>query len=65
VGANIPGKRRTLYPYLGGLGTYRETCDRIAANGYEGFALGRNGEVEAGSPPQARPSAEPAQQIVG
>ncbi|HYH30375.1 MAG TPA: NAD(P)/FAD-dependent oxidoreductase [Pseudonocardia sp.] len=66
VGANIPGKRRTLYPYLGGLGTYRETCDRIAANGYEGFTLGRRGEaVDAGSLPQARPSAEPAQQIVG
>jgi cation diffusion facilitator CzcD-associated flavoprotein CzcO len=45
VGANIPGKRRTLYPYLGGLGTYRERCDDIAANGYEGFALSRNGEV--------------------
>ncbi|MCH8853462.1 MAG: cyclohexanone monooxygenase, partial [Planctomycetes bacterium] len=39
VGANIPGKKRILYPYLGGMPTYRMKCDEVAANSYEGFAL--------------------------
>ncbi len=39
VGANIPGKPRMLYPYVGGLGNYTQRCAEVAANGYEGFAL--------------------------
>ena len=39
VGANIPGKPRVFMPYVGGVGTYREICDKIAANGYEGFRI--------------------------
>jgi cyclohexanone monooxygenase len=39
VGANIPGKPRQLYPYVGGVGPYRTTCDEVAAKGYEGFIL--------------------------
>ena len=39
IGANIPGKPRVFMPYIGGLGVYRQKCDEIAANGYEGFAL--------------------------
>ena len=39
VGANIPGKPRVFMPYVGGVGPYREKCDEVAANGYEGFAL--------------------------
>jgi cation diffusion facilitator CzcD-associated flavoprotein CzcO len=39
VGANIPGKARTLYPYVGGVGVFRETCQQVADNGYEGFTL--------------------------
>ena len=39
MGANIPGKPRVFMPYIGGVGTYRETCDRIAAEDYTGFAL--------------------------
>ena len=39
MGANIPGKPRVFMPYIGGVGNYRQTCDRIAANGYEGFEL--------------------------
>ncbi len=39
VGANIPGKPRTFMPYVGGVGTYREKCDEVAARGYEGFEL--------------------------
>ncbi len=40
LGANIPGKPRVFMPYAGGLGTYRERCNEIADNGYEGFTLG-------------------------
>lgn len=40
LGANIPGKPRVFMPYAGGLGTYREKCNEIADNGYEGFILG-------------------------
>ncbi|HLZ83141.1 MAG TPA: NAD(P)/FAD-dependent oxidoreductase [Caulobacteraceae bacterium] len=39
MGANIPGKPRVFMPYVGGVGPYRETCDAVAANGYEGFVL--------------------------
>jgi cyclohexanone monooxygenase len=39
MGANIPGKPRVFMPYIGGVGTYRQKCDEIAANGYEGFQL--------------------------
>ncbi len=41
MGANIPGKPRIFMPYIGGVGVYRQTCDEVAAKGYEGFALGR------------------------
>jgi cyclohexanone monooxygenase len=39
IGANIPGKPRVIFPYLGGVGAYRQTCDEIAAAGYRGFDL--------------------------
>jgi cyclohexanone monooxygenase len=39
LGANIPGKPRIFMPYVGGVGTYRETCDSVAANDYKGFVL--------------------------
>jgi hypothetical protein len=39
MGANVPGKARVFLPYLGGVGVYRELCDGVAANGYQGFAL--------------------------
>ena len=40
MGANIPGKPRVFMPYAGGLNSYRERCDRIAAEGYSGFRFG-------------------------
>jgi len=40
MGDNIPGKLRIFTPYVGGVGVYRKKCDEVAANGYEGFALG-------------------------
>jgi cation diffusion facilitator CzcD-associated flavoprotein CzcO len=41
MSANIAGKPRAFLPYLGpaGVGGYRKTCDEVAGNGYEGFAL--------------------------
>lgn len=39
LGANIPGKRRVFLPYAGGLASYRERCDVIAADGYAGFLI--------------------------
>jgi len=44
MGANIPGKPLIFMPYIGGVGAYRQKCDAIAANGYEGFELGRESE---------------------
>jgi cyclohexanone monooxygenase len=26
-------------PYIGGVGSYRQICDDVAAKGYEGFAM--------------------------
>jgi cyclohexanone monooxygenase len=40
IGANIPGKPRVFMPYVGGVSVYIQKCDEVAANGYEGFALG-------------------------
>ena len=37
VGANVPGKSRVFMPYVAGMNVYREKCDEVAANGYEGF----------------------------
>ena len=48
LGANIPGKPRVFMPYAGGVGTYREKCNEIAANGYEGFILGSKNRSQKG-----------------
>ena len=42
LGANIPGKPRVFMPYAGGVGPYRQRCDEVVANGYEGFKLGQH-----------------------
>src|SRR5438477_11860241 len=39
VGANIPGKPQIFMPYIGGAGVYSQTCNEVAAKGYEGFAM--------------------------
>jgi cyclohexanone monooxygenase len=36
-GANIPGKKRTVMFYLGGIAAYRQILDAESAAGYEGF----------------------------
>jgi cyclohexanone monooxygenase len=40
MGANIPGKPRVFMPYVGGVGAYRQRCQAVADNGYEGFTMG-------------------------
>ncbi|QIN79900.1 NAD(P)-binding protein [Rubrobacter marinus] len=47
MGANIPGKPQVFLPYLGGLGPYREKCDEVAKNAYEGFAFANREETRA------------------
>jgi cation diffusion facilitator CzcD-associated flavoprotein CzcO/acetyl esterase/lipase len=37
TGANVPGKPRVFLPYVGGVGTYRRTCDAVVARGYLGL----------------------------
>ena len=45
MGANVPGKPRVFLPYIGGVDTYRATCERVVEQGYLGFRLnGPQGE---------------------
>jgi cation diffusion facilitator CzcD-associated flavoprotein CzcO len=44
TGANVPGKPRVFLPYIGGVGTYRQICDEVAADNYRGFTLTPAGE---------------------
>jgi len=37
LGANVPGKPRVFMPFVGGTDVYRDVCDRVAAEDYEGF----------------------------
>ena len=39
MGANIPGKKREILMYTGGVPMYMEALNACAANGYEGYAL--------------------------
>jgi cation diffusion facilitator CzcD-associated flavoprotein CzcO len=38
-GANVPGKRREMLSYAGGLSQYMSKCNESAERGYEGFVL--------------------------
>jgi cyclohexanone monooxygenase len=49
-GANIPGKPRIFMPYVGGVGAYREHCDQVAANGYDGLAFSASRETATSHP---------------
>ena len=39
LGANIPGKPQVFMPYAGGLPNYKDICDEVKNNKYEGFIL--------------------------
>jgi cyclohexanone monooxygenase len=62
-GSNIPGKPRLFLPYLGGVGTFRDICDAIAAEGYRGFVMqgGRGPSVSPDIKPSARQTWERVQ----
>jgi cation diffusion facilitator CzcD-associated flavoprotein CzcO len=40
-GANVPGKTQVFTPFPGGLDMYRDICERVADDDYDGFELGR------------------------
>jgi cyclohexanone monooxygenase len=35
TGANVPGKPQVVLPYVGGVRSFRRTCDKVAAGGYQ------------------------------
>ena len=37
LGANVPGKPRVFMPYVAKIGVYRQECDDVAQDGYQGF----------------------------
>ena len=39
LGSNIVGKARVFMPYVGGIGQYRERCEKVAKDGYTGFKI--------------------------
>jgi acetone monooxygenase (methyl acetate-forming) len=39
LGSNVEGKPRRVLSYTGGVGTYRQKCAEVAANGYQGFDM--------------------------
>ena len=39
LGSNVPGKPRRVLSYTGGVGTYRQKCNEVAASGYPGFEM--------------------------
>lgn len=47
MGANIPGKTRTILPYLGGMNEYRARCEEIVEDGYRGFLFDGAGDGAA------------------
>lgn len=39
IGANVPGKPRVFYPYVGGVDVYRKICGEVVNQDYLGFTL--------------------------
>jgi cyclohexanone monooxygenase len=39
LGANVPGKPRIFMPYAGGVGLYRQVCDKVTEDNYRGFSF--------------------------
>jgi len=44
MGANVPGKPRVLFPYIGGVGRYRRICTEALQRGFVGFEMQGNGK---------------------
>ena len=45
MGANVPGKPRRFLAYAGGLHTYTDICQQVAAKGWEGFVVARGNQT--------------------
>jgi cyclohexanone monooxygenase len=39
LGANVKGKPRIFMPYAAGVGMYRQVCDKVTENDYQGFSF--------------------------
>jgi cyclohexanone monooxygenase len=66
VGANVPGKPRNLYPYVGGVGNYKRICAEVAAHGYDGFGMARYGASSVtGTRPASRFPISTARAVIG
>lgn len=48
-GANIPGKKNTIYFYMGGLGAFRDLLREISNDGYRGFVLEKSEQKQLAS----------------
>ena len=46
MGANVPGKPRVFYPYIGGVDFYRAACEDVATKDYLGFRLSGPGGAQ-------------------
>ena len=57
LGSNVPGKPRVFMPYPR-MPAYVRRCDKVAANGYEGFTLGE-------TPTAPRTEAGPGRRLPG
>jgi acetyl esterase/lipase len=51
MGANVPGKPRVLFPYIGGVGRYRRICDEVRTRDYLGFVLEGSGKRQMNDGP--------------
>jgi acetyl esterase/lipase/cation diffusion facilitator CzcD-associated flavoprotein CzcO len=51
MGANVPGKPRVLFPYIGGVGRYRRICDEVRTREYLGFVLEGSGKRQMNDGP--------------
>ena len=47
MGANVPGRRREMLNWPGGLQLYRTQCESSADDGYRGFELGADSPTRA------------------
>jgi cation diffusion facilitator CzcD-associated flavoprotein CzcO/acetyl esterase/lipase len=51
MGANVPGKPRVLFPYIGGVGRYRKICTEAQQRGFLGFELTASGKRQLNEGP--------------
>ena len=66
MGANVPGKPRVMFPYIGGVGRYRLACDEVVNRGYLGFELaGEKQQRNDGVVRQVQPDVDMVLEFMG